>query len=89
MIQASGAHSVRVEARRAETQASPRLGLRQPFRVGARAKNALWGTAANGLAEWRNPMGMTDDDDTVYCDVQMPLAQGRELLQLVSTLRES
>jgi hypothetical protein len=30
-------------------------------------------------------MGMTDDDDTVYCDVQMPLAQGRELLQLVST----
>jgi hypothetical protein len=34
-------------------------------------------------------MAMTDDDDTVYCDVQMPLAQGRELLQLVSTLRES
>ena len=34
-------------------------------------------------------MGMTDDDDTVYCDVKMPLAQGRELLQLVSTLRES
>ena len=34
-------------------------------------------------------MGMTDDEDTVYCDIQMPLAQGRELLQLVSTLRES
>ncbi|GFZ63153.1 hypothetical protein PSE10C_07030 [Pseudomonas amygdali pv. eriobotryae] len=34
-------------------------------------------------------MGMTDDDDIVYCDVQMPLAQGRELLQLVSTLKES
>ena len=34
-------------------------------------------------------MGMTDDDDIVYCDVQMPLVQGRELLQLVSTLRES
>lgn len=34
-------------------------------------------------------MGMTDDDDNVYCDVQMPLAQGRELLQLVITLRES
>lgn len=34
-------------------------------------------------------MGMADDDDTVYCDVQMPLAQGRELLQLLSTLRES
>ncbi|WP_426619605.1 hypothetical protein ACP3TY_07355 [Pseudomonas rustica] len=34
-------------------------------------------------------MGMTDDDDTVYCDVQMSLAQGRELLQLVSALRES
>ena len=27
-------------------------------------------------------MGMTDDDDTVYCDIQMPLAQGRELLLL-------
>lgn len=34
-------------------------------------------------------MGMKNDDDTVYCDVQMPLAQGRELLQLVSTLRDS
>lgn len=34
-------------------------------------------------------MGMTDDDDTVYCDVQMSLAQGRELLQLLSTLRAS
>ncbi len=34
-------------------------------------------------------MEMTDDDDTVYCDVQMPLAQVRELQQLVSTLRES
>lgn len=34
-------------------------------------------------------MRMTDDDDTVHCDVQMPLAQGRELLQLVITLRES
>ncbi|WP_236456152.1 hypothetical protein MOQ67_24375 [Pseudomonas sp. LY-1] len=34
-------------------------------------------------------MGMTDDDDTVYCDVQMPLSQGRELLELVSALRES
>ncbi|KPB81802.1 hypothetical protein BTW15_20105 [Pseudomonas syringae pv. tomato] len=34
-------------------------------------------------------MGMMDDDDTVYCDIQMPLAQGRELLQLVNTLRDS
>lgn len=33
-------------------------------------------------------MGMTDDD-TVYCDIQMPLSQGQELLQIVSTLRES
>lgn len=38
-------------------------------------------------------MGMTDDDDTVYCDVQMPLAQaragvqGRELMQVLGTLR--
>ena len=30
-----------------------------------------------------------DDDDTVYCDIQMPVAQGRELLNLVSALRES
>lgn len=34
-------------------------------------------------------MGMTDDDDTVYCDIQMPVAQGRELLELVNALRES
>lgn len=34
-------------------------------------------------------MGTTGDDDTVYCDVQMPLAQGRELLQLITALRES
>ena len=30
-----------------------------------------------------------EDDDTVYCDIQMPLAQGRELLELVNALRES
>jgi len=35
------------------------------------------------------PMGMTDDDDTVYCDIQMPVAKGRELLHLVNTLRHS
>ncbi len=35
------------------------------------------------------PMGMTDDDGTVYCDIQMPVAEGRELLQLVNTLRDS
>jgi hypothetical protein len=29
------------------------------------------------------------DDDTIYCDVQMPLLQGRELLNLVNALRES
>ena len=34
-------------------------------------------------------MDITDDDDTVYCDIQMPLAQGRELLELVNALRES
>ncbi|WP_095054725.1 hypothetical protein [Pseudomonas sp. Irchel s3b2] len=32
---------------------------------------------------------MALDDDTVYCDVQMPVAQGRELLQLVNALRDS
>lgn len=31
-------------------------------------------------------MGRTDDDDTVFHDIQMPLAQGRELVQLVTTL---
>lgn len=30
-----------------------------------------------------------NDDDTVYCDVRMPVAQGRELLQLVTSLRDS
>ena len=30
-----------------------------------------------------------DGDDTVYCDIQMPVAQGRELLELVKALRES
>jgi hypothetical protein len=30
-----------------------------------------------------------DDDDTVYCDVRMPVVQGRELLQLVNGLRDS
>jgi hypothetical protein len=29
------------------------------------------------------------DDDTVFCNVQMPLGQGRELLSLVTVLRES
>ncbi|WP_330207356.1 hypothetical protein [Pseudomonas sp. AM14(2022)] len=30
-----------------------------------------------------------DGDDTVYCDIQMPVAQGRELLEFVNALRES
>lgn len=30
-----------------------------------------------------------DGDDTVYCDIQLPVAQGRELLELVNALRES
>lgn len=73
------------EARRAETRTRfttdhPRRGT--PNRRG-------------GVCQRRRPcyedfsMRMTDDDDTVYCDVQMPLAQGRELLLLVTTLRES
>ena len=44
---------------------------------------------ATTLIYVQSPMGMADDDNTVYSDVQMPLAQGQELLQLVSTLRES
>lgn len=30
-----------------------------------------------------------DGKDTVYCNIQMPLRQGHELLQLVAELRES
>ncbi|QFG30137.1 hypothetical protein F6476_13520 [Pseudomonas umsongensis] len=29
------------------------------------------------------------DDDTVYCNVQMSLTSGKELLQLVTALRDS
>ena len=29
---------------------------------------------------------MEDNDDTVCCDIQMPVAQGRELLELVRAL---
>ncbi|KAF1312504.1 hypothetical protein IAE39_000543 [Pseudomonas sp. S37] len=33
---------------------------------------------------------MADErDDTVYCDIKMPVDQGRELLKLVQALRES
>ncbi|MBD8617026.1 hypothetical protein IFT69_25300 [Pseudomonas putida] len=30
-----------------------------------------------------------DDADTVYCDIQMPLLQGKEFLQLVATIKAS
>lgn len=30
-----------------------------------------------------------DPDDAVYCDIQMPLAEGEQLLRLVASLRES
>ena len=30
-----------------------------------------------------------EDDETVYCNIQMPLASGKQLLQLVTELRES
>lgn len=32
---------------------------------------------------------MARDDDTVYCDIQMPIAQGRELLQLLNASPDS
>ncbi|AQT94940.1 hypothetical protein B1R45_17260 [Pseudomonas azotoformans] len=32
---------------------------------------------------------MGKDDETVYCDIQMSLAQGQELLELVNALRKS
>ena len=34
-------------------------------------------------------MGMMDKDDTVYCNLQMPSAVGKELLELITKLRES
>ena len=30
-----------------------------------------------------------DAQDTVYCSIQMPITQGRELLELISKLRSS
>lgn len=34
-------------------------------------------------------MGMMDEDDTVYCNLQMPLAKGTELLDLITKLQEA
>lgn len=34
-------------------------------------------------------MGTMDEDDTVYCNLQMPLAVGTELLELITKLREA
>lgn len=31
----------------------------------------------------------TETEDTVHCDIQMPLATGRKLLRLVTALRNS
>lgn len=48
--------------------------------------------AMSGTSSPENLFGrinMDRDDDTVYCDIQMRVAQGRERLELVSALRES
>ena len=34
-------------------------------------------------------MGTMDEDHTVYCNLQMPLAVGTELLELITKLREA
>lgn len=34
-------------------------------------------------------MSTMDEDDTVYCNLQMPSAVGKELLELITTLREA
>jgi len=47
------------------------------------------GLPDTNLGQNERMTGMGQDDDTVYCDIQMPLAQGRELLELVIALRES
>jgi len=40
-------------------------------------------------AAWESGFDMAREDDTVYCNVQMSLASGKELRQLVTALRES
>ena len=47
------------------------------------------GLPDTNLGQNERMTGMGQDDDTVYCDIQMPLAQGRELLELVIALRAS
>jgi hypothetical protein len=43
-----------------------------------------------GSGAWESGVDMShEDDDTVYCNVQMSLASGKELLQLVTALRDS
>lgn len=73
----------------AETQALPRIGSRKSFPQDHVPITSKRDSEPKGCLSREAPMGMTDDDDTVYCDIQTPLAQGRELLQLVKTLRES
>lgn len=48
------------------------------------------GRDADSVYDSRFPAGArTYKGFTVHCDIQMPVAEGRELLQLVNTLRDS
>lgn len=69
---ASVARGVQDGSRRAETLALARLGLRQTS-IRARTTSLQWSAEPTRLSG-EHTMGMTDDHDTVYCDVQMPLA---------------
>lgn len=79
-----GVDSKRSAQARGWTPAGPRrrhgerLGLRQPAHKGAPGHESFFG----------DPMGR-DAKDTVYCSIQMPIAQGRELLELIAKLRAS
>lgn len=70
---------MRMEALRAKTAARRWLGLRQPSPAGHAQTNR--NTVENFMA--------FDDADTVYCDIQMPLLQRKEFLQLVAEIRAS
>lgn len=70
---------MRMDARRAETKASAEARFTTAVPLGH--AQATWPTMENYMAH--------GDDDTVYCHIQMPLPQGKELLQLITHLRES
>ncbi|MGX1123820.1 hypothetical protein [Pseudomonas sp. HLS-6 TE3448] len=71
--------------RGAVTDVSPTGPRRSLLRLGSRQPVCRRQHAPTNLE-----MAMQDEkDDTVYCNIRMPVAQGRQLLQIVNALRES